>query len=359
MMKIAFIVRSSFYLSPGGDTIQAEYTAKYLRKLDIEVDIKLTSEQINYSSYQLLHFFNIIRPADILPHIRKGLPYVISSIYVDYAFYKTHQSGFLYQSILKYFSPDNLEYTKTIGRWLVNGSERPPIKYLLNGHRKSIVHLLKNAEFILPNSFSELARINEKFGSMAQMEIIPNGIDLEMFRPDNSIPRISNQVISVGRIETRKNQLNLIRALNNSSYELIIIGKPSPNHQKYYKVCKSEAKGNIHFIKEMPQSDLHYHYASAKVHALPSFFETTGLSSLEAAYLGCNIVITDKGDTTEYFGTHGFYCVPDDPDSIYDAVDRAASMPFNNSFQLQISNHYTWNKAALLTKNVYQKILAQ
>ena len=358
MMKIAFIVRSSFYSSPGGDTIQAEFTAKYLRKLQLEVDIKLTSEQIDYSSYQLIHFFNLIRPADILPHIKNNIPYVISSIYVDYSFYKSHQSGILYKSILKYFSPNNLEYTKTIGRWLLNGSERPHINYILKGHRKSIVHILKNAAFILPNSYSELTRIKATFGSYAPMEIIPNGIDTELFQPDNGIARNPYQVICVGRIETRKNQLNLIRALNNSSYELVIIGKPSPNHYNYYSKCKSEAKGNIHFINEMPQSDLHYHYASAKVHALPSFFETTGLSSLEAAYLGCNIVITDKGDTSEYFGNHGFYCEPDDPASIYQAVDRAAKMPVNHSFQLQIDKHYTWSKAALLTKNVYHKILS-
>ena len=35
-------------------------------------DIKLTNEKIDYSKYDLLHFFNITRPADILYHLEKS-----------------------------------------------------------------------------------------------------------------------------------------------------------------------------------------------------------------------------------------------------------------------------------------------
>jgi len=38
---------------------------------------------------------------------------------------------------------------------------------------------------------------------------------------------------------------------------------------------------------------------------LPSWFETTGLSSIEAGVMGCNIVITDKV-MQEYFSHHAF-----------------------------------------------------
>ncbi len=58
---------------------------------------------------------------------------------------------------------------------------------------------------------------------------------------------------------------------------------------------------------------------------MPSWFETTGLSSLEAAAMGCNIVITRKGDAYEYFGDYAYYCDPESPDSIFKAIEKAAS----------------------------------
>src|ERR1700737_1129383 len=71
-MQIAFIARSTLYAVQGGDTFQVIQTARHLRKLGIRVDVKLTHEKIDDERYDLLHFFNIIRPADMLCIIRKG-----------------------------------------------------------------------------------------------------------------------------------------------------------------------------------------------------------------------------------------------------------------------------------------------
>jgi hypothetical protein len=60
-MKVAFIARSSLYSVKGGDTIQIVSTAKYLRQLNVDVDIKLADEKIDYNHYDLLHFFNLIK----------------------------------------------------------------------------------------------------------------------------------------------------------------------------------------------------------------------------------------------------------------------------------------------------------
>ena len=68
-MKVAFIARSSLFTAKGGDTVQVQQTAKYMKELNVQADIRLTHEKINYEEYDLLHFFNLIRPAGILPHI--------------------------------------------------------------------------------------------------------------------------------------------------------------------------------------------------------------------------------------------------------------------------------------------------
>ena len=128
-MKILFISRSTLFKDKGGDTIQVQNTAEYLRKINVDVDIRLCDEHnIDYSQYHLIHFFNIIRPADILRHIeRSKKPYVVSTIYVDYSEYEKRARGgpigMLFKfvpgdAITKSFDPIKLFRTQSILSYL-------------------------------------------------------------------------------------------------------------------------------------------------------------------------------------------------------------------------------------------------
>jgi hypothetical protein len=81
------------------------------------------------------------------------------------------------------------------------------------------------------------------------------------------------------------------------------------------------------------------------------------LSSLEAAYMGCNIVVTKKGDTEEYFEGLVEYCIPDDISSIRAAVMDAYNRPFQPILQNLISSKYRWEDAAHQTFSAYQFVL--
>ena len=151
----------------------------------------------------------------------------------------------------------------------------------------------------------------------------------------------------------------MIRALNNTKYRLLIIGSASTNQQRYVEECRRIAAPNISFIDSLPQEKLLKYYMEAKVHALPSWFETTGLSSLEAAAMGCNLVITEKGDTREYFENYAFYCDPNSPASIFAAVEMASSSSFNELLRESIYSKYTWHKAAEETFEVYRNIVGR
>jgi glycosyltransferase involved in cell wall biosynthesis len=358
MIKVAMIVRSTLYSVRGGDTIQAVQTARLLGCQGISVDIRLTNEAINYSNYSLLHFFNVTRPADILHHIQKtDLPYVVSTILTNYSEYdKYHRKG-LAGFLFRYLSVDAIEYFKVISRWILGKDKMPGFSYTWKGQKKSIYEIIKKAKLILPNSTSEYNRIKELYGCRTNYIIVPNAVDLELFRFDKKIKKDPKLVLCIARIEGIKNQLNLIRALNNTSYQLIIIGTPAPNQISYYQMCRKLAADNIHFINHIPQVELVAYYQKAKVHVLPSWFETTGLSSLEAAAMGCNLVITDKGDTMEYFGSHAIYCSPSSPESIYDAVEKASLMPYDDALQAKIATQYTWQEASHQTAKGYKNII--
>jgi len=358
MIKVAIIARSTLYSVQGGDTIQALQTARFLGSYGISVDIKLTHEVINYCDYNLLHFFNITRPADILFHIRKAkIPFVVSTILVNYSEYdKYHRKGFS-GMLFRYLTSDSIEYMKAISRWILGRDKMMSLTYAWKGQKRSINEIIKKARLLLPNSVSEYNRLKELYGCRTNYMVVPNAVDGDLFSFDKRIEKDSNLVLCIARIEGRKNQLNLIKALNNTRFQLLIIGAPAPNQLSYYQSCRELAAANIRFIDHIPQEDLVVYYQKAKVHVLPSWFETTGLSSLEAAAMGCNIVITDKGDTREYFGNHAVYCSPSSPESIYAAVEQAASLPYDENLQLKIAKLYTWQRASLRTSEGYKNII--
>ncbi len=361
-IKVLFISRATLFSSVGGDTIQVMRTAEALEKFNVEADIKLCSDtDINYKEYQLIHFFNIIRPADILVHIsRSGLPYVISTIYVNYSDYEknTKQTGV--NKILSPFGSNTREYIKVMARWLTNGERVISKKYLLFGHRFAVQYILKKAALLLPNSEHEYRRLLQDFQISKKYIVVPNAADAQYFnyKKTGLIQKEPLMVICVGRIEGRKNQLNLIRALNNTEFQLYIIGKASPNHASYMKTCRTEAAANVFFIDEVSQANLLQYYGRAKVHVLPSWFETTGLSSMEALFCGCNIVVTKYGDTMDYFPAEKIgYCNPASPESIREEVIKASIKDMDTTFIDGMMQKYNWTETAKKTREAYNRAL--
>lgn len=358
-MRVAFISRATLFSMPGGDTRQMVKTAEELRNMDVVVDIFTAGNNVDLSGYDLLHFFNIIRPADIMPYvIASGKPFVISPIYVEYGTINEQGKGFFFKKLSNILGADALSYVKSVARWILNGEKIRSYKYLVLGHRNSVKWIAKRAACFLPNSNSEMKRFGRAYNLNCNFHVVPNGIDSSMMGKailPNS--EYDGAVICIARFEPLKNQLSLIRALNGTSYKVFLHGKPAPNHAAYYKECIDAAGDNIQIRDWLEGDELYSVYAAAKVHVLPTYFETTGLVSLEAAFMGCNVVVTKRGDQEEYFKEDAWYCNPEDVASIKAALDAAYAAPYNPAFRERILKNYTWKRAAEETLKAYKKVL--
>jgi glycosyltransferase involved in cell wall biosynthesis len=361
-MKVVMVARSTLYSNPGGDTTQIDMTAKYLRILGVGVDIALSDEKIAYENYDLLHFFNIIRPDDILCHLKSGKPYVISTIFVEFTEFDKMARRGMAGLLLKVLSNWQAEYLKALARFIVKGDKIKSRYFLFHGQFNSVLHVAKNAKLLLPNSHSEYSRMQKKLKKSFPYKKVVNAIDTEVFN-DDVVEDISykNHILIVGRIEGGKNQLNVIKALGGTEYQLTMIGRAAVNQTAYYNECRKLASqfSNIHFVEEfIEHKKLVSIYKAAKVHVLASWFETTGLVSLEAAMMDCNVVITKKGDTGEYFKDMAFYCDPGDVDSIKEAIIKAYHAPANHQLKTFIKENYTWHNAAKQTLEAYNSVIA-
>ena len=97
----------------------------------------------------------------------------------------------------------------------------------------------------------------------------------------------------------------------------------------------------------------------ASVHILPSWYESCGLASLEAAAMGCRVVVSYNGFASAYLNDAAYYCDPASPESIRMAIDSAMDSLPNPSLQQQIRSNCTWKNAALQTLSAYEKALAK
>ena len=368
-MRILFQSRKTLFTVPGGDTVQLLKTKEYLEKLGVIVDIS-TDLEPDLSGYDLVHLFNLIRPQEVYLQARnakrQGKPVALSTIYVDYTEYERNARGGLGGWLARQLSPFTMEWIKVVARAVVNGEvNKGAIYTMTHGYLNTCKKIVEMTAVFLPNSASEMGRVHADFEVSREKPfvVVPNAVDTFVFDPDSvtldeKVRRYEGCVLSAARIEGRKCQLELVRAMRDLPYQLVLIGKPAPNHVSYFDAIKREAGENVHFLGQVPHEQLAQYYKAAKVHVLVSWFETTGLSSLEAGAMGCNLVITDKGDTREYFGGDAFYCEPDSVESIRNAIVRAYNAPVNASLSSRIRENYNWQKTAEKTLEGYRIALA-
>lgn len=153
--------------------------------------------------------------------------------------------------------------------------------------------------------------------------------------------------------------MSLVKALDKSNYKLILVGAVSDNQKSYFNEIKEimDRNPNFYYIPKIENSKLYQLYKVCKVSTLPSWLDTPGLVSLEAAAMGCNLAISSKGSTTEYFINMAEYCLPDDINGIRSAIDRAYAKPQNDKLKNRIFENYTWEIAGQKTLEAYKTIL--
>jgi len=325
-----------------------------------------TSPDPKIDGFDIVHLFNITRPQETYSQAlnaqRAGIPVALSPIYVDYRETDRNARSYFQRLVFRGISPSTAEYVKIAARALLNGEmNNGTAAVLRTGYRKAQLKLLTMSTLLLPNSESEMQRIRRDFPESRSSSyiVVPNAVDEQLFDLNRIAPNPAYKdcVLCVGRIEPRKCQLELVKALKGTGLRLVLIGKPGPNYMKYFETIKKEADRNTEILGRVEHEELPPFYAACKVHALVSWMETTGLSSLEAGVMGANIVITDKGDTREYFEDFAYYCSPASISSIRNAVQEAYNAPRSGSLIARIHARYTWEETGRLTLSAYEQLL--
>lgn len=321
-MKVILNTSNTAFVVPGGGEVQLLETYKELQKID-DCDVMLYNMwEPRLLECDLVHFFSVQYGSGVFCDFVKknGIKLVVSPII-----------------------------------WLEDNN---------NYNIEEIKHILDIADFILPNSNAEIEMLNHKL-NIPKDKMLPvyNAISSDFYYPNNNVSfkdeyKVNKYILNVANIEPRKNQLNLIKAIQNIGVELVLIGGIRDN--EYYNECISADKNKlVHYIGRLDHDSLLLKsaYKEAECFVLPSTLETPGLAALEALVCRCpHIVVTSIGSAKEYFGNRVQYI--DDINNVTKierAIKIALAQPrIEESFVQEVQSKFTWQNTALQTFNAYK-----
>ena len=117
-----------------------------------------------------------------------------------------------------------------------------------------------------------------------------------------------NFILNVGTIEPRKNAFSIVKAIKDTDYKLVIVGRETPYAQgiKTY-IAKHNMQNRVYFLKNLSLEELAGLYQMADMFIYPSIFEGFGIPLIEALYSHIPLITNSKGVFPEAAGPAAFY----------------------------------------------------
>jgi len=355
IMRVLMQNRPTAFSHPGGDTVVMQKTAAGLRSWGVEVTIDLEGRE-DPAGYDLVHLFNFAMP-DLTRCLaerayRAGVPFVVTTLCEDIPSF--HNQSLVVASSL-------LEYVRRLqdrNWWEQN---RPDLREVGACAPFQNDWTARHAAALLTNGKGESAVLRRYYPHAKR--IVEVMLGFEIGAEGNAADfvdkyRVRDFVLCVGRIESRKNQLMLLKALEDSDVPLVLVGGGFSYQPDYEQAVRTfKRRGPTLVLGRLSAELLAAAYSAAKVHALPSWYELPGLVSLEAAAHGCNLVAVATGTTPDYLENKPFYCDPASELSIYNAVMAAYYSPPAPGLKESVMQ-YRWEDTARRTFEVYREILS-
>lgn len=315
-MKVAYILYPEVIISNKSNGIrsQAETWAKILEEKGVHVDLVNNWENYDWSHYDAIHFFG-----NIPPSVPKRLSCINQKLY---------------------YSPI---YDPSI-------NDNPILRYLKVLLGKKTNGILKTSEYIDDIPYKYFHKIFVRSQFELNYLACRHGIPKSKFAlvPLSFTPNYANYSFDMDLKEdfclhissifqSRKNVLRLIQAAKTYNFKLILAGNKGTEAQfAPIKEAIGDSK-NIQVLGFITEEEKISLYQRARVFALPSLTEGVGIVAVDAALLGCEIVITNIPGPKEYYDGN---CIEVDPCSVSqigNAIDTL--LKGERKFQPNLSNN--------------------
>lgn len=227
-------------------------------------------------------------------------------------------------------------------------------------------HIFTVSEFSKKEIISRYHIKNEK------ISVIYNGVDKSKFYPSSDGIDIINKsglvskeyILTVGRLEPRKNHESLIRAYAelDTEFPLVLIGQKHFGYEHIEKLIKSlNLKDKIILLENVSNNELSSYYRHAKLFVYPTWAEGFGMPVIEAMASGVPVITSNLTSLPEVVGDAGILVDPSNILEIKKAMEKilpsetvAKGLSVRGAIQ---ADKFQWSASAHQVKSVYASIL--
>jgi glycosyltransferase involved in cell wall biosynthesis len=212
----------------------------------------------------------------------------------------------------------------------------------------------KNASAVIANS-NGLRQLAHAFESRFEIPIIPNGVDLELYKTverDRSSPRL----LSVGRIVHQKGldlAMHALGGLKAFDWEWRIAGDGPQMAALQSLAQELGIEDRVFFLGWQSREQILESYRQANLFLFPSRHEGMPNAILEAMASGLPVIATCIAGNEELVveGETGFLVPPEDVEALQDALKKILSDPalrqqMGGASRRRVEANYSWESTA-------------
>ena len=199
-------------------------------------------------------------------------------------------------------------------------------------------------------------------GYKGQVIVIPNGVDVNRFKIQDSGFRNNKILITVSRLVKKNGVADIIKALKHlpEDVKLKVLGSGPLESE-----LKLLATGlPVEFVGSVSQEDIPKYLHNADTFVRPSLSEGFGISFIEAMAAGLPVIATPVGGIVDFLkdGETGLFCEVNNPESIATQVkklidnDKLRESIVKNARKM-VEEKYDWNLVAKRMKEeIFDKV---
>lgn len=254
----------------------------------------------------------------------------------------------------------------------INRTLPPPFEWFRS-------YVLKRADYAVARS-TEAAEVLRARGYRGGVEVVPNGVDVELFRPMNrSEARASLGIATapgeflvgyVGRLVPEKGLADLVQALRQLPRHVnaVLVGDGSMADQLRAAAAEPALRGRLHVLPGRPLQQLPGLMNALDALVLPSrtttrWKEQFGRVIIEAQACGTPVIGSSSGAIPDVIGAGGMVFPEGDVNALAAAMAQLAAAPdaarqMGNDGRAAAHSQYSWQCVARQMYEIYQKVCA-
>lgn len=229
---------------------------------------------------------------------------------------------------------------------------------------EDIYRLVEIADLLVVNSQLEADALGEVYNiPPSRFHVVYNGVENAFLAPADAKDfrtwaGLGNcrYLLNVANVEERKNQLAFLEVLaHQPDLKMVVVGHA--RDAAYAEACQKIGGERFLHVGALEYESylLRSAIAGAEAFVMPSTLETPSIAALEAAAMGCRLLVTDVGSTKEYFGEDAIYINPDSFESMQDGLVRVL-LAEKGHLQSRVRARFMWESVVDELERAYDRV---